>query len=341
MYLSALSLKVKHMRIIYEMTEQNYKRIGDLIRRGQYTALQDFFDVSITNQLYLEEQALDRSHPGKTAPKSAARDQIETVKEFKEFGRNWGKLLTVEPVPVESLGTQFMPFSNRIFPAKVAARVLCNTLGENQTVDYGVYAEVVSHVAVGLGTYLKSIDRKQGRSFRLEALSTGLPAAKRGDQKIAVRRFLEHVVGGSRHAGEHHGMLFTLGLVGMPREGQMGITADGLQFAELVNPVLDRPESEYGELKSCLAREEADFYVTLVKKRLPEEARTVEIIREIVRSKHSYPEICAEFTRTISLTREQANVEQRVSTELARMRELGLVLSRAEGLKTYYDIPAQ
>lgn len=329
------------MRIIYEMTEQNYKRVNDLIRRGQYTALQDFLDVSVTNQLYLEEQPLERLRPGMRGSKSTSRDQVEAVKEFKELGRNWGKLLTVEPVPVETLGTQFMPFSNRIFPTKVAARVLCNTLGENQTVDYDIYAEVVSHIAVELGTYLKTIDKKQGRSFRLEALSTGLPAAKRGDQKIAVRRFLEHVVGGSRHEGEYHGMLFIVGFAGMPNEGQMGITSDGLQFAELMNPILDKPESEYRELKSCLSIEEADFYMRIVKKRLPEEARTVETIREIVRSRHSYPEICAEFAKATNLTQEQVNLKQRVSAELARMRELGLVVSKAEGLKTYYDVPAQ
>lgn len=329
------------MRIIYEITEQNYKRIDDLIRRGQYTALQDFLDVSITNQLYLEEQALERLRPGRRGPKSASRDQVEAVKEFKELGRNWGKLLTVEPVSVETLGTQFMPFSNRIFPMKVAARVLCNTLGENQTIDYDIYAEVVSHIAVELGTFLKSIDKKQERSFRLEALSTGLPAAKRGDQKIAIRRFLEHAVGGRRHEREYHGMLFSVGMAGMPKEGQLGVTADGLQFAELTNPILDEPESGYRELKSCLSKEEADFYLRVVKQRLPEEARTMEVISEIVRSRHSYPEICAEFAKATSLTQEQVNLKQIVSAELARMRELGLVVSKAEGLKTYYDLPTQ
>jgi hypothetical protein len=326
------------MRIIYEIAEQNYKRINDLIRGGQYTTLQDFLDISITNQLYLEEQGLGRSQPGKKTPKSAARDHIVTAREVKELGRNWGKLLTVEPVNVETLKTQLMPFSNRIFPAKVAVRVLCNTLGENQTVDYNMYAEVVSRVAVGLGTYLKSIDKKQRRSFRLEALSTGLPAAKRGDQKIAIRRFLEHVVGGSRHVGEHHGMLLSLGLAGMPMEGKFGITPDGLRFAELMSPILDAPESDYGNLKSCLSSEEAELYMKIVKDRLPEEGRTIETLEDIVRSKHSYPEICNEFAKVINLTQGETNVEQRVSTELARMRELGLIFGRAEGLKTYYDI---
>lgn len=329
------------MRIVYDMIEQTYRRINELVQKGHYPTLQDFLDISIANQLYLEEQALDQLPLGKRLAGRTAKEQIETTKDFKELGRNWGNLLIVETVPVTALLNQQMPFSNRIFPAKVAIRVLCNTLGESRAVDYGIYSDVVSQVAVKLGTYLGTLDKKQGRSFRLQALSIGLPAAKRGDQKIAIRRFLEHVVGGSRHPGEYYGMLLTLGLAGMPTDGQLGVTDDGLHFAELENPILDGPPSAYGELNSCLSKKEAEFYLELVKKRLPQEAQTMEIIREIARTNHSYPEICAEYTKRLGSDAGQVNISQAVSTELARLRELGVVSVRAQGLKTYYDVPTQ
>ena len=323
------------------MTEQIYRRINELIQKGHYPALQDFLEVSITNQLYLEEQTLDLPSTTRRTMGKTAKDQIESIKDFKELGRNWTSLLTVEEVPVTAVSDRNMSFSNRIFPAKVAIRVLCNTLGESRTLDYSVFSEVVSQVAAKLGTYLEVLDKKQGRSFRLQALSTGLPSAKRGDQKLATRRFLDVVIGGSRQPGEYHGMLLTLGFAGMPAEDQLGITNEGIHFGELDNPVLDGPASEYGKLISCLSRKESEFYLDLVRKRLPEEAVTMETLRDITRSYHSYPEICAEYAKRSGHEAENVNVAQRVSTKLARLRELGLVSAKAKGLKTFYEFSTQ
>ena len=325
------------MRILYDLNESVYKRISELLEKGQYSTVQAFLDISVANQLYLEERGLNEAHVSKKVHSSPSRLQIEKIHDFKEVGRNWRNLSTVEPVPVATLRTQLMPFCNRIFPAKVAARVLCNTLGENQTVDYNVYSDVISQVAVQLGIYLGGLDKKQKRSFRIEALSIGLPAAKRGDKKVAIRRFLEHVVGGRRKLEEHYGMLFTLGLVGMPEKNKLGVTSDGIRFSELENPVLDGAENEFSNLKSCLSKEEAHYYSEIVARRLPEERKTMEILTEIVRSNHTYLQICADYGERLNLGIDN-NLKQTVSTELARMRELGIVLTKTEGLKTYYDL---
>ena len=324
------------MRVLYDVTEDKYARITALVRDARFPSIQAFLDVSVDNQLYIEGSGEARQEV------TIGREPSPAPSSFLGqggAGKHWVKLSSVPSFPATSLRTQLMPFTNRIFPGKLALRVLCNAVSADGTAEYSRYCKKAADVAAEVGLYLASADKSHSRSLRMGALSTGLPTGRRGSLDLAKRKFLNHVVGGVTPGGEPYGMLLTVGVAGMPRADRIGVTEEGMRFAEIANPVLDGSLSSLEHVESPLSNEESDFYLDMVRKRLPDEGRAIDLIRSIIKEgAHSYKDILVSFCRETKASPRQAAARQLLSAELARMRELRIISSRSEGLKTFYEV---
>jgi hypothetical protein len=228
-----------------------------------------------------------------------------------------------------------MPFCNRIFPVKVAVRVLSNLLEDQDTLTTEAFGETLSVVVLDLGRYLFALDRTMHRGMRLEALSTGFPVRKR-DKQASKRRFLNHFVGSVDSVGRASGMTLNLGFATVDSSDKIGVTETGEEFARLENPILDSRTVDEN-LESDLSNSEISMYLRIVNERLPQEAQAMNVINEILKNgSKSYKEICQEFEKSITFNGPDA--KSLVSPLLSRMRELLLIKVRSEGLKTYYDL---
>jgi hypothetical protein len=318
--------------IQFHVPEGLYNEIQSMINTAVYRDWQQFLETSVRNQLTLEStrSAKDATLLG---------DQIVQTRfpTYRELGRMWDRtrLHFFSPLEIRSLRSPHMPFCNRILPVKVAARVLCNLLEDQDTLTTEAFGETLSIIVVDLGMYLLALDRSMNRALRLEALSTGFPVRKR-DKQASKRRFMNHFVGSLDSAGRASGMILNLGFATIDSSDRIGVTEIGEEFARIENPILDSRTVDKN-LESDLSDAEIGMYLRIADQRLPQEVHAMNVIKEILKNgSKSYKDIREEFDKAIGSNVPDAR--SLVSPLLSRMRELLLVRVRSEGLKTYYDL---
>jgi len=318
-------------KVEFEANPSLYEAVEELIKKRAYKNWQDFLEICIRNQLTLESQG---GRNDSLLTSQLARIDFPM---YKELGLNWDResIRLLPPVAAYLLRSEHMPFCNRIFPAKVASRVLCNILDDMNSIELMIFQETLWTIVKELGRYLSCLDKTSGRSLRLEALSTAFPHAQRNDS-AAKQRFLSHFVGYINSGGKANGMMLSLGLAAITDSGRIGITEIGHEFALLENPILDDRSCSEKNLESTLSKEESEMYLRVVNQRLPQEAKAMERMQEILANgSQSYTAIC-ESCGTEFTGRDDARAH--VSLLLGRMRELMLVKVKQEGLKTYYEL---
>jgi hypothetical protein len=318
--------------IQFHVPEGLYNEVQSMINTAVYRDWQQFLETSVRNQLTLEStrSAKDATLLG---------DQIVQTRfpTYRELGRMWDRtrLHFFSPLEIRSLRSPHMPFCNRILPVKVAARVLCNLLEDQDTLTTEAFGETLSIIVVDLGMYLLALDRSMNRALRLEALSTGFPVRKR-DKQASKRRFMNHFVGSLDSAGRASGMILNLGFATIDSSDRIGVTEIGEEFARIENPILDSRTVDKN-LESDLSDAEIGMYLRIADQRLPQEVHAMNVIKEILKNgSKSYKDIREEFDKAIGSNVPDAR--SLVSPLLSRMRELLLVRVRSEGLKTYYDL---
>ena len=331
------SADVKHsknesaVKVEFQVPGLLYAEIESVIKTAAYRDWQHFLETSVRNQLTLESTR---------AAKDAILlgDQIVQVKfpNYRELGRTWDKtrLHLRSACDPQSLRSPHMPFCNRIFPAKVATRVLCNLLEDQDGMTMHLFGDTLGMIAFDLGRYLQALDKAKQRGARLEAMCTAFPVRKR-DIQASKRRFLQHFVGALDSSGTASGMAVTLGFVAIDSSGQIGITEAGDAFARIENPIIDHQSVD--RMESDLSKSEINMYLRVLEERLPQEAQAMNTLKEIVKKgTRSYTDICSKFREAfVPLGIDSKSL---VSPLLSRMRELLLIKVESEGLKTYYDI---
>jgi hypothetical protein len=316
----------------FEASQSIFDDVEKLIKKGFYKNWQEFMETSIRNQLTLESGHdkngyLPTDHP--------AHPDFPM---FRELGLNWDKesIKPLPPIETRLLKSEHMPFCNRILPAKVASRVLCNVLDHRSSLELNTFNETLWTIVQELGHYLSYLDKMKGHSFRLEALSTAFPRMQRHGDPSAKQRFLNHFVGFIDSGGKANGMILTLGFATITEAGDIGITKSGHNFAMLKSPILDEWITMEGNLELTLSKEEVQMYLQVVNERLPAEAKSMEMIRSVLADGgKSYPKICERFEGKLL---KEENVRALVSLLLGRMRELMLIDVKQDGLKTYYEL---
>ena len=332
------------MRYIFEIPQSRAEKISSYIEQGRYESFQDFFEVAVENQLFIESRELgfepepQTEKTGSRADSSAGKKtSTRSISEIQELGNRWtATLKPVEPPDLENMWSKYLwGHYNRLLPAKVTLRVLANLLGEQENLNLILLQERASDAAVSVGTYLKALDKKAQRK-RWEGLSIGFPNSVK--DIAAISRFKLQFVGYVTKQGVLHGMPVALRFMNIIRnvngkDSQVGITQTGIDFAKLTNPVLDLNQKE-----RTLSNEEIAFYIKHVRNAQPYEMKAFEaVIEAIENGQITYDSL----KNQVSLLEKRWSgtiVNTMCTGILSRMRELGVIRMQREGLRSHYEL---
>lgn len=334
------------MRYLIDLSNIHNEKIQELIKQGEYESVAAFIRTAIENQIYLE------SSPEEVPAHYPIRLKGEPGRLVTDVGlgllRSWaaGDIETIEPprenkiiFPPEKKGSDANTWIwgqvNKIFPSKVALRVLGNMIKERKksTVDVNIFKEKAAEIAREVGLRLSAVERREGRK-REEKVSLGLPI---GEPKFnSESRYKTHFLVNVRKDGMFDGGLARFKFVNIQKEEKkdnIGITEGGLRFALLENPIIDKEE-----YNATLSDEEKEFYLNYVAKEIPGEYRAIKwilstIAKEINRREAINGELGKRYPEWT-----EAIVNTQRSGLMGRMFELGLLGREKSGVEVIYKI---
>lgn len=339
------------MKLVVDIPDSLVGRIKQVVNDEGYDNPQEFVTTAIENQLELEESDVDEfktldeavaefdsatSDSDEDAEPDAARKQIGT----DGLGqREYDTVPTVAPPDDERL-----PFGplwgqyNKIFPAKLVVRRLANVIKEQNEdgtstpkdgirwIDLDQFSKETAQLARNYGLQIKECDEKYSRG-RGEKLSAGLPTGK--DAEKSVGRFRTHFVGRSKQDGSLAGAAPSLLFVNITDEdvSRIGITEDGLAFAELYNPLLDMgPDAE-----NPLSNDEQAFYLNHVRTELKAEFKAIVETLAAIADGVNRPDTLTEHVAEMDDSWSDSQASTIRSGLVSRMHELGLVARERVG----------
>lgn len=219
------------MIIIHEISTDVYDKINTLIELKKYQNIETFLDISIKNQLTIE-QSYD--------------DSKKTWKKGNELFR-YLKNVTDKPLTVQSRLSKnefHEPLSgliNRYSPSKIILRTLSNFILErkNQFIDYKEFCNSLISLCTNIRSILDKIEQKENKYFRGKSLKVGLP---QNNQK-SRQRFLDFYIG-SFSSKKNDGLLSTLNFIAVYNDKNtsspvIGLTEEGYKFSSLKSPLID------------------------------------------------------------------------------------------------------
>ncbi len=315
------------MRYILELPPESAEKIRSLLGARKYKDLQSFVLTAIDNQLYIESQDL-------SIQSGSARPTVETehrhdLPRMKEISRSWS---SVVPAPMPDKTRIWSEYVwgqyNRIFPAKITLRVLANYLdGQAESIDLNDLREAAANIAREIGLFLHSREKTRGLK-RGDTWSVALPIE--ADSRF---RFMNQFVGYVTKAGLIYGMPGVLGWTNFLRADRISITEPGLRFASLENPILDA-----AQFQRTLSDDEREFYLSHVRSWLPKEYQMMKQASAYIRSGENTFASIKDRVRALNREWSDAVLSTMVAGVLARMKELQLVSTRREGLRSFYEL---
>lgn len=329
------------MRFVVDLTPDMVDAINRCIQEGRYRSVQDFLFAAVQNQLYDVEQigAVVTVQPGVVGSTSPHRidSTIQPVMadlRYQLLVPDLGKVETVAPPEPEQVDSVIYGLWNRFFPTKITARVLANMLkGDGSAVPLDTLQENAASVARELGKILLRKERNLGRT-RSERIATGLPTKR--DEFKAKARFRSHFVG-LLSKNRIEGAPAVLRLINIQRgeNGRVvvGLTAAGLKFASLSNPVIDRED-----FNSSLSDEERRFLLEHISSELPQEKKLMLFILEAIKKGANDPGALQRELEKQTPELKGAELVTLRSGLLSRMSELKLLTRERNGLTMRYQV---
>lgn len=325
------------MKYIIDIPNEKLKRISQLISEGRYDNISQFTLTAVENQLLLEESSEERLDRVIATPLTQERKLNNIVKvrheELLSTKFTPSNIQTVSPptldrIPNDVLWGQY----NRIFPVKITMRVLANLLSEKKLIDLALLHSQAISAAREIGIMLKKKDEEQGRKYG-NMLSAALPTGK--SVLKAENRFMNHFVGYLTRAGRIEGAPGALKLLNIfddPRGvSKVGITKEGLLFASLENPVMDR--KQFG---ATLGENERDFYLRHIKENLEREKEAMFLVMKGIKEGVSSPSELNSKIGVFSRGWSEAMTNTIRAGIASRLVELGLIDRQRDGIRVKY-----
>jgi hypothetical protein len=217
-----------------------------------YRDLSELVETALRNQLALEGDSLDEAAAVRAAPAPSPPD---------DYLRLPGESPADIGLPADVQDGALSPFTNRLFPLKIATRVLANSESDVELTEFQYRAAEVAQV---VGRRLRAEDERAGRRG-LDRRWVALPV---GSKASTLDRFVNHFSILADRAGRVGGPLAELGLAslhGFNEVGQPVLTMRGWEFARAENPVLDGGgegptlgPAERDQLVSAIAADDAE-----------------------------------------------------------------------------------
>jgi hypothetical protein len=333
------------IRYVVDIPGETADEISKLVQSGKYRSIQDFLFAAASNQLHIERQStaevvIDASRSQSIEPSGIVGVRGEKL-EYQLLAPAFGKVQTVAPPDPSQVADELYGLWNKFFPVKITVRVLANILkGDGAHVPLDSLQERAADVARKLGGEIKRKERDLGRK-RGDMISTALPWKR--DEFKAKARFKTHFVGylsNNRIEGVSENWIegepAALRFVNiMKHDGAsvIGLTAAGLNFAELTNPVIDKED-----YSRSLSLPEKQFLATHLKVELPKEARLMKSVLQWIRDGATNPTAIHARLQQMHPKMNDTELVTLRSGLLSRMVELNLMVRTRKGLSVSYDV---
>ncbi len=332
------------MRYLIDLPRNVIEEIRKILNEKDYGNINEFILTAIENQLALESSEIideDLFSSTMRIPKHPKKIE-EKIKEINYSDlldvNNLIKIKVYDPPQKSDLEYPNIPYANdwlwgqinRIFPVKVALRVLLKMQNENDnSVKLNDYLNYASEVANKLGTRLNNIDNEMQRK-RDEKVSIALPI---GGTEKTISRYKNHFLIFQRTKDRVlDGALARLKFANINIDGFIRLTEKGLEFAKLLNPIID--ENLYSNIS--LSQDEKVFYIKYIKENVIEELNPFRTILTLISK--GYTEVTAmnnEIKKIKPKWTDATITTQRAGT-LGRLFELGLVEKMKKGVNVTY-----
>lgn len=325
------------MKYIIDVPIEQIEKIKMLINAGKYRNIQEFAQVSIENQLFMENSNEEFLEPPRLnqlteiSNKPKEENKVQIQKKF--LSRD------IQSIPTSQIPSNKIRQSclwgqyNRILPIKVTLRTLANYIKYSGTnIDLESFQEEAANIAREIGKKLQTIDEKNNRS-RDERFSTGFPIGS--DEYKAKSRFKMHFVGYLTKDNIIEGAPGSLGFVDISRDENgkvtIGLTKEGLDFALIENPVLD------GEnVNAILSDAEKEYYINHVFNNVKAEATAMILVLSSIKNGADNPDFLNEKIRVLNNSWSDDVVNTMKVGLVSRLFELNLIIKQKQGLHVKY-----
>jgi hypothetical protein len=328
---------VLRMKRIVEIESTVDTKIQELVKKRLYHDFQHFAAVAFENQILAEnniEYPWNIKTEGSTQEEiigtSSIDNSIVSIPDMKNEN------LVIPPKDAELVDTILWGQYYRLFPTKVAVRILAN-LCTSTSPSLDSFTKITSEFATSFRRKLEKIDLIE-KNEHGEKLSASFPE----NNEKSNKRFIVHnlIIVRSRDS-KLDGLLPRLKFVNIRRsngEDQIGLTSFGQDFALLSNPLLDNDDTE------SFSREEIRFLLNHIKQQNPDEANHMHfVLNSINKGVHSREELNSslrlyynQYHNGESWTDEVVNTMR--GGLLGRMFELNLISKIRKGRNVIYDV---
>lgn len=327
------------MKYIIDVPIEEIEKIRMLINAGKYRNIQEFAQVSIENQLFMESSNEELLEPHglkqltEISNKPKEENKVQTQKKF--LSRDIQGIPTSQTPSNKIRKSCLWGQYNRIFPIKVTLRTLANYIKYSGTnIDLESFQEDAANIAREIGKRLQTIDEKNNR-YRDERFSTGFPIGS--DEYKAKSRFKMHFVGYLTKDNIIEGAPGSLGFVDISRDENgkitIGLTKEGLDFALMENPVLDG--ENFGAI---LSDAEKKYYINHVFNNAKAEANAMILILGSIKKGVDNPDLLNEKIRVHNNSWSDAVINTMKVGLISRLFELNLIEKQRQGLHVKYSL---
>lgn len=332
------------MRYIVDIKEINVNSIKKFIDNGRYKNIVDFINVAIENQIYIESAEIKDINGSITNYKAPAENNSTLNNSLSMTDIRYNNISTVNMPSINQtiLGLNDKHMKdvwlwgqiNRILPLKIALRNLVMLLTEDNWIELEYYRESATQFALDIGEKIQRYEESINK-IRDDKISTGLPDK---ENYKSSDRYKFHFLAFLRNDELIDGALGVMRFVNLKKEEkkvQIGITKQGLRFAQLNNPVLDNNNYD-----NSLSKEEIDFLLRHIQKYVKNEWNAIYWLLNKIGTKGTKREILnkeieKEFKEKWNCSLAVINTQR--AGLMARMSELGLIEKVKKGIYvTYY-----
>jgi hypothetical protein len=361
-------------RIAIDLSPVQWQKAKTLVDTGIYDSIQQFGEIAFANQLVLEDGADpedlaqatrerrstkadglrkrilplppsragarkekdndtaasgDRATIDRSSPESDASLSFETAVR--------GLSLKVAPTPgpaaVETISApreqKILALINKPFGLKIVARALL----VNATHDWPAadeLAHLVARQAAAVGAELAGEDRLAER--RRNLLHTGLPTP---DSPESLERFTMQYVGRIARSGHvTPGGVVQFAIASLS-DGRIALSTAGIEFARLLNPVLDGGLRPW---ERVLSAAEQKFLIEHITRFVPGEAKDAYAVVDAVRSGNNRPESLLMVKDLLPSAWTDVQVRSYLSGLVSRLSELGVLNRVWVGRTVHYEL---
>jgi Arc/MetJ-type ribon-helix-helix transcriptional regulator len=353
------------MVICVEIDAKTKEKLDRLILQGGFQSYSEAVAVAINNQLLLQRQVgesksvvigADRDaskaskdqHTGLKRSRSDADDRSSDLHVPSMFALSTTSKLDLKPASFPNSDVNqsitvtvdrwiFGQF-NRLLPAKVNCRGLVALYDGSNGVLLSKAVAQIALEAGKLGDYLKAMDERYGLN-RDDALATAFPVSGSDGDKARLR-YGNQFVGSLNTQGELSGLLIELKLINyqLGKDTRISLTAPGLEFAGMANPILDGSAAPQ---RAKFSREEVEFLLNHIRLHVQVEHSAFQTIITALSAGADTPERLDDAIAQYLPSRPEkpftrAFLSTQRSGAIARMCELGLVQRIRDGIRVRY-----